>query len=262
MKVGIFYHSVQDTQNAAVMLADLIRGAGGDAVLFTDENAISGVERLVVLGGDGTVLRGARRAAANGIPLVGVNFGRLGFLTEFEGDELAQAAEFVLGSSCETLFRSMMEISLNGQTTQCLNECTLLRPVREGEDNRATAIGVSIDGSDAGIFLADGLIIATPTGSTAHSLSAGGSIMAPDCETFLITPVCACSMRARPIAYPDRCTLTFRLGAEKLLLYGDGRYLGEVSGNDALTIRRSPQNAAFLTRDKSGYLRRLTVKIN
>lgn len=262
MKIGIYYNSKQAAAEAAE-LAKGIRALGGEPALFSEEHEIGAVDRLLVLGGDGTVLRAARRAAETGIPLVGVNFGRLGFLTEFERDELPLAAALALDEGCATISRSMLEVEFGKRRTQCLNECALLRPVSPEVDDRAVRIGVCIGGSDAGIFSADGLIVATPTGSTAHSLSAGGSIMTPECETFMLTPICACSMRSRPIAYPDSLPLTFVLPQEeKLLLYGDGRFLGEVHSGDALTVRRSPQRATFLTRDRSAYFRRLTVKIN
>ena len=121
---------------------------------------------------------------------------------------------------------------------------------------------VMIDGSRAGSFTADGLIVATPTGSTAYSLSAGGSIMTPDCQTFLLTPISAFSLRSRPIAYPDHCTLSFDFSDEKLMLFGDGVYLGQADGNTSLTVRRAERTVAFLTADPSGYFRRLTEKIN
>ena len=128
--------------------------------------------------------------------------------------------------------------------------------------NRVVTISVTIDGSHAGEFIADGLIVTTPTGSTAYSLSAGGSIMTPDCETFQLTPVCAFSMRSRSIAYSNRSELGFSLPQGALVLYGDGVYLGQAGAKDKLIVRKSVRSAAFLTRGLSEYFRRLTEKIN
>ncbi|MDE6274762.1 MAG: NAD(+)/NADH kinase, partial [Clostridiales bacterium] len=232
--------------------------------IFRSAEEISNIDRLAVLGGDGSVLRAARRAVEIGVPIVGINYGTLGFLTEFEKDETEEAAKLLLEKNVKIQQRTMLAVKLNGKVSHCLNEATLLRRVVQQDGNRIVKIAVEIDGQYAGDFTADGIIVATPTGSTAYSLSAGGSIMSPDCATFLLTPVCAFSLRSRPIAYPDGCTLSFRLeaGTVPLLLYGDGVYLGEVGEEDVLTVTKSDRAVSFLTRDKNGFFRRLTEKIN
>lgn len=263
MKIGVYYNEQQVGDATVETIARDICEGGSEAVVFSDAEAIAGVDKLIVLGGDGTVLRAARHAAALRLPLVGVNFGRLGFLTEFERDELKEAVAFVLSGEGTTVGRTMLEIDLGGKTTQCLNEFALLREVAEGRDNRVSNISVAIDGSPAASFHADGIIVATPTGSTAYSLSAGGSILTPDCAAFMLTPVCAVSMRSRPIAYSDASALSFFLPeGERLFLYGDGNYLGAVCGDDVVTVRKSALAALFLTRDKNRFFRRLTEKIN
>ncbi len=262
MKVGIFYNSDQADACVAEELASRIRKAGHGAAVFSVLDEIRVVDRLIALGGDGTMLRAAKRASAAGIPIVGVNFGKLGFLTEFEREEYAQAVSLVLDEHCARIERSMLEVQLNGRTFDCLNELALLHPVAPGKENKVVTISVTIDGSHAGEFVADGLIVATPTGSTAYSLSAGGSIMTPDCATFQLTPVCAFSMRSRPIAYSDKSELGFSLPQGALVLYGDGIYLGEAGASDRLIVRKSERSATFLTRGLSEYFRRLTQKIN
>lgn len=231
--------------------------------MFAEAEQCAGCERIVVLGGDGTILRTARFASEWNIPIVGVNFGKLGFLAEFERDELDDAAKLATSADCSILERSMLEVNLNGKIAYCLNELSILRETRAGASGRTAKISVTIDGSRAGDFNADGLIISTPTGSTAYSLSAGGSIMTPDCDTFQLTPVCAFSLKSRPIAYPDRCELKIILTEErKLVLHGDGIYLGELTQRDALLISKASRRAIFLTRNKNEYFRRLTQKIN
>ena len=157
----------------------------------------------------------------------------------------------------------MLEVDLNGMRSHCLNELSMLRPVTEAGENRVIKISIAIDGSSAGEIVADGLIVTTPTGSTAYSLSAGGCIMTPDVESFLLTPVCAFSMRSRPIACSDRSAISFAVeqGTE-LMLFGDGAFLGSAGAGDKLTVRKSERFATFLTRDKRGFFRRLTGKIN
>ena len=261
MNIGIYFNRDQVREEVARRLAALVFAAGHTAALFSDLDEIDG-DRLIVLGGDGTMLRAAKRASERGIPVAGVNFGRLGFLTEFEREEAERVVPLVLDERCAILRRAMLEVELNGQKFDCLNELALLHPVAPERDNRVVTISVTIDGSHAGEFVADGLIVTTPTGSTAYSLSAGGSIMTPDCETFQLTPVCAFSMRSRPIAYSNRSELGFSLPRGDLVLYGDGVYLGKAGADDRLAVRKSARSAAFLTRGLSEYFRRLTEKIN
>ena len=261
MNIGIYYNREQASAAIAENIAASIKKAGHSAVVFSDLAELAG-DRLIVLGGDGTMLRAAKRASERAIPVVGVNFGRLGFLTEFEREEAERVVPLVLDERCAVLKRAMLEVALNGKRFYCLNELALLHPVAPERDNRVVTISVTIDGSHAGEFVADGLIVTTPTGSTAYSLSAGGTIMTPDCETFQLTPVCAFSMRSRPIAYPDRSELGFSLPRGALVLYGDGEYLGEAGESDRLTVRKAQRSASFLTRGLSEYFRRLTEKIN
>ncbi len=262
MKVGIYYNAAQAEPSDSERLARILTDRGCEVQLFDDTEAVCSVDRLVVLGGDGTVLRAAKRAAELRIPLVGVNYGRLGFLTEFERGETEAAAKLVLDGNAALIRRSMLEVDLNGRRTYCLNELALLRGVSEERDNRVARISAVIDGGSAGDFYADGLIVATPTGSTAYSLSAGGNIMTPECATFLLTPICAFSMRSRPIAYSDDSDLLLRLEGDRMIAYGDGVSLGTVGRDDVLTVRKAERSALFLTRDRHSFFRRLTQKLN
>ncbi len=264
MKVGIFYKEKKvPDQTVVTELSEEISRRKNEAVIFRSPEEIAGVDRLIVLGGDGTILNAAHASSEQKIPLVGVNFGTRGFLTEFEREDYMQAVSLALDPACPVVRRSMLELDFNGVKTHCLNEMLLHRRVSGKPNAQIATFCVDIDGSDAGELRADGLIVCTPTGSTAYSLSAGGNILAPDCAAFLITPVCAFSLRSRPIAYSDSCTLSFRFTDRDctLELYGDGKFIGEASANDTLTVRKSPRCTAFLTRDKNGFFRKITEKI-
>ncbi len=263
MHIGIFYNQEQVGDEVVSRIGQILRGRGARCDFFCAQEQIVPCDRLLVLGGDGTILHAAKRAAEWKIPLVGVNFGRLGFLTEFERGEVGEAVELLLSEECDTVERTMLEADLNGTKHVCLNELALLRGISPERAIRVETISVTLGGRSARDFLADGLIVATPTGSTAYSLSAGGSILMPDCNVFILTPVCSCSMRARPIVCSDRSVLDFSVEeGDTLMAYGDGEFLGAIRRTDKLTVRRSGKRVRFLTRDPQGFFLRLTQKIN
>lgn len=263
MKIGIFHNGRQAGADEVASLKAYLERAGASVSLFSEETEIGDVDRIAVLGGDGTVLRAAKRSAELGIPLVGINCGHLGFLTEFERNETEQAAKLLTDESCQALSRSMLEISFGGSSHICLNELALLREVSPDRSNRVESVSVALNGREAGVFAADGLIVATPTGSTAYSLSAGGSILTPDCSVFLLTPICAFSLRSRPIVYSDGDELTLKVAANDVLMaYGDGVFLGEVTASDPVKVKKALRSAVFLTRDRHAFFGRLAGKIN
>ncbi len=262
MRVGIFYKKEKVNDESLIeRLKERLNRLGSEAVVFRRAEDIDGVDRLLVLGGDGTILRAAHVVDGKNIPIVGVNYGTLGFLTEFERFEAFDAIDLLLDENCPIVQRSMLEVDLNGVKTHCLNEMVLQRESSHEAGNKIARLCVYLDGTPAGEFAADGVIVATPTGSTAYSLSAGGNILCPDCKTFLLTPICAFSLRSRPIVYSDDKVLTFDFVKKgKMVVYGDGKYLGELNGGK-LTVRKSERSIYFLTRNENGFFRRLTEKI-
>ena len=261
MKIGIYYNEKQVTDETVSKLLDYMSKAGILPAVFrkTEELSAACIDRLIVLGGDGTVLRAAH--SAPDVPIVGVNFGTLGFLTEFERDELRPAVELALDKNCAILRRSMLEVEFEGKKSFCLNEVSLFH--RASENGRGIAkITVNIDGSPAWEYFADGLIVSTPTGSTAYSLSAGGCIMTPDASTFLITPVCAFSLRSRPVVCSENSVITLALPDAAMSVLVDGTYIGQAQKEDVITVRKAERTASFLTRDKNGFFRKLANKIN
>ncbi len=263
MKVGIFYHENKVSPKVVSGLLALLNERGAEVECFSSEDAIHSVDRLIILGGDGAVLRAARRASVLGIPIVGVNYGRLGFLTEFERGEEAAAVELALDEHCRLLHRAMLEVRHGDKVMYCLNELALMRRIAPDSEDAVVRLSVEIDGTPAGEFTSDGLIVCTPTGSTAYSLSAGGIILTPDCNAFLLTPVNAFSMRSRPIACADKSELTFSLphGGD-VVMHCDGIFLGEMRQGDLVTVRKSQRYATFLTKGRGDFFRRLTEKIN
>src|SRR5712672_4349187 len=171
---------------------------------------------LLVLGGDGTLLAAAREAAPRGIPVLPINLGSLGFLTSFTLGELYSALEGTLAGQLAASERVMLNASLmrEGETIESqlvLNEAVITK----GALARMIEIELSIDEDFVCRYRADGLIVATPTGSTAYSLSAGGPIVHPAVESLIITPICPHTLSDRPIVVDDKCCVELSVRSEE-----------------------------------------------
>lgn len=197
---------------------------------------------VVVLGGDGTLLSTARSVAQAGIPILGVNLGSLGFLTEIKHDEIHEALAAADAGKCELSLRSMLHCQVR-RGDECranydaLNECVL----NQSAVARINEFDVLIDGEFVANYKADGLIISTPTGSTAYSLAAGGPILTPDLPGFVITPVASHALTNRPLVVPDTAVIEVRLGLSRQQGYlsVDGQLGEPLEDGDVVYCRRS-----------------------
>ena len=231
-----------------------------DAVQFVSDNEFYTVpEAMIVLGGDGTILRAARACAAGRIPIVGINLGRIGYMAELELDEL----ELLLGL-CDGSYtvekRMMIEASLGSEKHLALNELVL-----GGESVfRIVELELYCDGSLVNRYRADGLIAATPTGSTAYSMSAGGAIVDPRMEALLITPICSHSLSATPLVFSAESELLIKnvtLREKKLYISADGGEALELAYGDTVTVRRSGTTVDFIRLKKGGFYEALRHKM-
>ncbi len=209
----------------------LIRQAGGE---LTDERdtpmtppgaaqptatAPRGTDLVVVLGGDGTLLHEAKRFAATGIPLLGVNYGNVGFLAEFDEEALRAQAPVLFGSApLEVMTRGMLRVRhapapahggepVFGEPSWALNDCAIIA----GPPFRMIGVEIRIDGADGPMVRGDGLVVATPMGSTAHNTAAGGPILAPDAHALALTPIAVHSLSFRPVVVAGASTIQLRL---------------------------------------------------
>ena len=208
-----------------------------------------GVDAAVVLGGDGTLLHAAGFLAPYGVPLLGVNLGYLGFLTEVEPGDLALALERLLSGAYEIEERMLLEATVEGEERRdrflAVNDVVVTRAAFA----RMIHLSIDVEGVSVGNFLADGLIISTPTGSTAYSLSAGGPIVHPRLETILITPICPHSLATRSIlALPDEevCIRLITDRQSDVLLTADGQAGIEVAPTESVIVRRAETSARFI----------------
>jgi NAD+ kinase len=197
---------------------------------------------IVVLGGDGTLLSVARAIGSNAVPILAVNFGSLGFLTEITLEETFNTLEDILAGKATTQKRLMIDVAVNRDgarfaSYRALNDVVLTK----GALARIIDIDVKINNQFVATYKADGLIVATPTGSTAYTLSAGGPIVFPTMAAMLITPIASHTLTFRTVVVPDSVTIELSLKAtqEPMFLTVDGQVGLALKGDDLLQVRKS-----------------------
>jgi NAD+ kinase len=201
------------------------------------------VDAMLTLGGDGTLLRAARLVDERAVPILGVNLGRLGFLTCCPASQLEEALrrlaarDYVVENRMTLDARVTDSAGGDRQRWRALNDVVL----HKGGFARVVAVRVEADGETIGQFSADGVVIATPTGSTAYNLSAGGPVVVPTLETILLTPVSAHTLALRPLVLPPASQVTLRAndGPDELLVTVDGQVGCTFSAGESLVVRRS-----------------------
>ncbi len=221
-------------------------------------------DAIAVLGGDGTLLATARLAGEREVPIVGVNLGGLGFLTEITIDELGDTVERALRGEATIDRRRMLRATVKrgsgeDEVYQALNDAVLSR----GSLGRIIDIETHVDGKFLALFKADGVIIATPTGSTAYSLSAGGPLVHPSVRVVVLSPICPHTLSVRPIVIDDGSILSFRLCSpgEELLLTLDGQQTVRLGADDVVEVTRSPHYACLVRSPQLGFYDLLRTKL-
>jgi NAD+ kinase len=199
------------------------------------------IDLLLTLGGDGTMLRGARFLDARQVPLLGVNLGRLGFLTCCSANDWTGALERVAAGEhkIEPLMTLEAETCLSSGTVRwrALNDVVL----HKGGFARVVRLAVSVDEELIAAYAADGIIVASPTGSTAYNLSAGGPVVVPTVDSIVVTPISAHTLGVRPVVLPPSAEIAVRAedGPEELLVTIDGQVGASVPPGDTLLVRRA-----------------------
>jgi NAD+ kinase len=228
---------------------DTARSIGLPRLGVSQEQLFGQAECVIVFGGDGTMLWTARKVAKAGTPLVGINMGHLGFLTEIDVPEALADLDRILDGQYHVEERMMLEASVYRDGSLVENSVGLNDAViSKGTIARLIHLETHVDDYFVNIYHGDGLIIASPTGSTAYSLSAGGPLVSPDHDLLLLTPICPHSLWARPVVIaPDseiKVALLSDGGAVTLTM--DGQYVFSLRRHDEIFIRRAPQKAKFL----------------
>ena len=261
---------VRNSGNRELMqtLAAALRSAGLEVCEY-DRDAVTQADMPPCIGGDGTMLSAATRAARQGMILGGINTGHLGFLSACGRAEVdALVAALAQGDFCVEE-RTMLQASQSGLEDSypnpllALNEVCLMR----AQTGKMIDVDVELDGCLLNRYHADGVLVATPTGSTAYSLSAGGPLLWPTAGVMSLTPICPHSLTSRPVVVPDSIQITLRPRArrgrmEESIIYSvDGRSAHLINVNDTLTIRRAEVSLKLLTLPGNDYAARLRAKL-
>jgi len=259
---GFVLHTARD--QAAAITADLaawllerghdvrLTGAdaervGLDAHAVDDERFCDGLDVAISLGGDGTMLRTVELVAESGIPVIGINVGQLGYLTEVDPDHARMALKRFLSGAYEIDERMLLSVRVGGSDPAehvALNEAV----IEKTPLGHTVRLAVSVDGEFFTTYAADGLIVATPTGSTAYSFSARGPIVAPMHRCLVLTPVSPHMLFDRTLVLDPHSTLHLEVvGHRPATVSADGRNLGTLEPGDALTCTASPRTARLVT---------------
>ena len=241
-------------------LPDTIFGAD---FKHASENELYRIADLIItIGGDGTIIRYAKRAAMDNKPILGINAGRVGYLANIEQNELSLISKLKTGEYfVENRMMLNVEIVENGQT---INQYTALNDavITSGFISRIIDVSATVAG-DSISYRADGLIISTPTGSTAYSMSAGGPIIDPATENICITPICSHSLSAKPILMSADTTLTLKSYSKKrteIYLTVDGRKVANVKPFSEIKITKSKNSVKLIRLSDRSFYKTMSVK--
>ncbi len=245
--------------------ARLVRRAGRQPLQNPDPHALAHeADLLLAFGGDGTLLRVAREIAGSHTPLLGVNLGGLGFLTAVPSDELPRALNHVWKGEFKYERRALIEAigDCSGRHVRqtALNDIVVSR----GAASRLIELDVSVDAEPVTRYRCDGLVISSPTGSTAYSLAAGGAVVFPTAEVFALTPICPHTLSNRSLILPLTATIRVQAISPRpaTILSADGQTVGELSAGDAVSIRRSRSTVRLMHLAGSSFFEALRRKLH
>lgn len=277
-KIGIMAKNIASAHSALVKLNRWLTSRGKTVLIdersaaavglpgHADRDLFAVADMIIVLGGDGTLLSAARLGASSGrnVPLFGVNLGSLGFMAEVSLDELYGNLQKALAGKLRSEERMMLDAAIirGGRRVskfKVLNDAV----VSKGAFARMVSLEVSVGEDHLTSVRADGLILATPTGSTAYSMSAGGPIVHPTLHCIVLTPICPHTLSNRPIAIPDTTLISVKLtsSGEGAMLTLDGQVASPLRKNDIVEVRKSKRKATIIKHPAKDYYEILRTKL-
>ena len=250
------------TARGKVVLAEPGGPVSGAQTVPADEAAAL-ADLIVVLGGDGTLLHAARLCRRREVPILGVNLGSLGFMTEVPREEVFPALAATLAGQCAFERRTRLAVQLVRKGIvvfegESLNDAVISKNALA----RIAGIDVRVDGARLTTFLADGVIVSTPTGSSAYGLAAGGPLVHPAVEAMVLTPICPHTLTQRPLVLPDRVALSFELSsASEMFVTLDGQTGCALEPGDVVQVRRAPTATILVRGGRANYFAVLRDKL-
>lgn len=237
--------------------------ADGINAEYTVGCVYEGVDAVIILGGDGTILQAAEPCGRSGIPVMGINLGKIGFMTEVETADMEYACDRLLADDYCVEERMMMSVAVSGNGKKssyiALNDIVISKP-----DAKMVAMELCANGEKVSEYIADGLIIATPTGSTGYSLSAGGPVADPTMELFIATPICAHMLSARPMLMSEQKEITLRIiedGSETAVVTVDGENRCIMDRADTVTVKKSEYRLKIIKLGKQSFYHTMMTKL-
>lgn len=252
-----FTLEVRQTSDMVRAFADelvrVIKGAGGEVVDPGGEDP----EMVLAVGGDGTMLAATQTALAHDVPILGFNLGTVGFLAEAEPAEMEEVVDRLLGGRFTVIERMTVTATVGGATTTGVNDVI----VEKVDSQRLIHLDVVVDGERFITYRADGLIVSTPTGSTAYSFSAGGPLVDPGLEALILTPVAAHSLFDRTLVFAPHAEIEVRVSRDRpVKVTVDKTDMGHLAEGNVVRIRRGSRPARFVTFGRRSFPRLLTDK--
>jgi NAD+ kinase len=264
-RAAVVTHGKPPTIGPALERLEKVAREAGVELLLPDEEVekhgvgepeedLSGADVAVVLGGDGTMLRGLQRFLGTDIPVIGVNFGRVGFLATIPPTELESGLARVFAGDYRVVHLTTLDVEANGARAAAINDVVVLSSIR----GRMVELAWALGGEDLGVQPCDGMICSTPSGSTAYNLSNGGPVLVRGLDAMAVTFIAPHSLHARPMVVPRGLDLEIRnrtpdVSASVLV---DGHGIADIATSDPITIRLGEQRSALATLPEATFFRR------
>ena len=255
-KLGIVYNPIiKNSSEALQYLENTLKARNLHFEKYTLDTMQKGVDFVFVIGGDGTLLKAARFYSKEFAPVFGINLGRLGFLSQTKESEISSAVEKILNAKYKIEDRLML---VSNDKVMALNDFI----IKGASASRTSRFYLSIDGKFVCDYLADGLIVSTPTGSTAYGLSAGGPVLSPSLDAIVIVPICPHTLTARPLVIPstEKITISTCDSCTSFVVIADGQESYTV--NTKIEIERSEFNAKLALLDENEFYSILRNKLH
>ena len=255
----VYNEDVKESEVLAKQTKSILSSHGLDSVVTASSDYDPQASLIITIGGDGTLLKAARFYAPKNVPILGINLGRLGFLAQANTDEIEDSINKLINQ--EYRFEKRMMLSAYSDKVLALNDIV----IKGDTFSRTSKLFLYINGKVVCDYLADGIIISTPTGSTAYTLSAGGPVLVPGLDAIVIVPICAHTLTARPLVIPadEEIKITSCNTCNKLKMSADGQDTIDISADDCVVIKKSSIEAklVILKKENNGFYSILREKL-